>query len=150
MNILNNDKYLKEYIELCYQEWGNKKEIDITWYLDEKRKKIQKEDKVITILGLIDQNQMIGFISLFKYDGEECTELTPWYATNYIKKEYRKKGYSKLLNNAILQEAKELGYEKVYLKTSLVNYYEKYGAKYMKTISNGEKLYYIDLKKEKN
>ena len=47
---------------------------------------------------------MIGFISLFKYDGDERRDLTPWYATMYVKKEYRGKGYSKLLNDALIEE----------------------------------------------
>ena len=50
-----------------------------------------------------------------------------------------------MLNNAILKEAKRLGYKKIFLKTSLNNYYEKFGAKFIKNIDNGEKLYYIDL-----
>ena len=49
-------------------------------------------------------------------DGEERKDLTPWYATMYVKKEYRGKGYSKLLNDAILKEANNLGYNKIYLK----------------------------------
>lgn len=47
------------------------------------------------------------------------------------KKEFRGKGYSEILNDAILKEAKELGYNKVYLKSDLINYYEKFGAKYL-------------------
>ena len=72
-------------------------------------------------------------------------DLTPWYATMYVKKEYRHKEYSKILNNELLKEAKKLGYSKVYLKSDLINYYEKFGAKYIETLNNGEKLYYIDL-----
>lgn len=60
---------------------------------------------------------MIDFISLFKYDGEEIKDLTPWYATMYVKREYRNKGYSKILNDVILKEAVILGFSKVYLKT---------------------------------
>ena len=71
--------------------------------------------------------------------------LTPWYAPMYVKKEYRNKGYSKILNDAILNEAKKKGFDRIYLKSNLVNYYEKFGAKYIKTLSNKEKLYYIDL-----
>ena len=115
-------------------------------YIEEKRKKIINEDKVISVLGLIDNDILIGFISLFKYDGDERRDLTPWYATMYVKKEYRGKGYSKILNNAILEEAKKIGFDKIYLKTDLINYYEKYGAKYIGKLSNGESLYYIDLK----
>ena len=64
----------------------------------------------------------------------------------YVNDNYRSKGYSKILNKAILEEASSLGYDKVYLKSDLVNYYEKFGAKYIEDLSNGEKLYYIDLK----
>ena len=100
---------------------------------------------MISVLGLIENNELIGFISLFKYDGNKRNDLTPWYATMYVKKEHRKKGYSKLLNNAILKEAKELGYSKVYLKTDLINYYEKFGAKFKEKLDDKENLYYIKL-----
>lgn len=41
-------------------------------------------DKLISVIGLIEGNKLIGFISLFKYDGEERCDLTPWYATMYV------------------------------------------------------------------
>ena len=62
-----------------------------------------------------------------------------------MKKEYRGLGYSKILNDAILKEAKSRGFKKIYLKSELKNYYEKFGAKYIKDLQNGEKLYYINL-----
>ena len=64
----------------------------------------------------------------------------------YVKKEYRGKGYSKILNDAILSEAKNRGIDTLYLKTTLNNYYEKYGACFIKLLDNGEKLYKIDIK----
>ena len=97
-------------------------------------------------MGLIDKDKMLGFISLFKYDGDDRRDLSPWYATMYIKKEYRGLGYSKLLNDAILKEACKLGYNKVYLKSNLVNYYEKFGAKFIEELNNGENLYYFEVK----
>ena len=63
----------------------------------------------------------------------------------YVKKEYRKKGYSKLLNDALLKKTKSLGYTKVYLKSNLVNYYEKFGAIFIEKLNNGESLFYINL-----
>jgi hypothetical protein len=50
-----------------------------------------------------------------------------------------------LLNDAIINEARNLGYNKIYLKSDWVNYYEKFGAKYIEDLECGEKLYYIDL-----
>ena len=148
INIKNNINYLKEYISLCSKEWGSsktKEQLDL--YVNKKINKVLSNnyDKLISVLCLIANNELIGFISLFKYDDDERTDLTPWYATMYVKNEYRGKGYSKVLNDAILEEAKNLGYDKVYLKSNLVNYYEKFGAKYIEKLNNGENLYYIEL-----
>lgn len=87
----------------------------------------------------------MGFISLLKTDGNERTDLTPWYGTMYVKEEFRSNGYSKILNNAILEAAKKLNYNKIYLKTNLTNYYEKFGAKYLGKLNNDENLYYIEI-----
>lgn len=149
VNVKGNSEYLSEYIELCSYEWGSKKsKLEMQQYVEKRKKRILSDDKVISILGLVDRNNLIGFISLFKYDGENRKDLTPWYATMYVKKEYRNRGYSKLLNDAILKEAIKLGYKKVYLKTELDNYYEKFGAKYTGKLNESEKLYYFELNKE--
>lgn len=145
IKINTNKKFLEEYATLCYLEWSNK-EKDINSYVKYKVEKILNEDNVITILGLIKNHKLIGFISLLKKDGEERTDLTPWYATMYVKKEYRGLGYSKLLNKAILKEAKLLKYNKIYLKSNLINYYEKFGAIFMEQLKNKENLYYIEVK----
>jgi len=63
----------------------------------------------------------------------------------YIKEEYRGKGYSKILNKAILEEAKKRKIERIYLKNNLKNYYEKFGANYLEKLENGEKIYYFEL-----
>ena len=148
-NIKDKQEYLKEVSILTQKEWGKKNLTE-----DEFNSKIERKiNKIINLLDnpfyckliLLDDDKLIGFISIFPTDGEERKELTPWYATMYVKEEYRGKGYSKLLNEAILKEAKKRGFSKIYLKTDLINYYEKFGAKYMDDLSNGEKLYYIEL-----
>lgn len=144
INITNNTKYLKEYIALCYLEWSEKAK-ELTEYIDYKLRKLKIENNIILILGLVDHNKLVGFISLLKKDGDCEVELTPWYATMYVKKEYRGRGYSRILNDALLEKSKKLGYTKVYLKSNLINYYEKFGAIYIKKLENGESLYYIDL-----
>ena len=72
-------------------------------------------------------------------------DLSPWYATMYVKKEFRGKGYSKILNDYILKEAKNRGFKRIYLKTTLIDYYEKFGAKFLENLNDNEKLYYFDL-----
>ena len=148
INITNNNNYLLEYFSYCSKEWGSKKSnLELKEYAQNKTKELlkNKNDKIISILALIENNKLIGFISLFNYDGEYKKELTPWYATMFVKKKFRNKGYSKILHYAILTEAKKLGYSKIYLKTYLTNYYEKFGAIYIEKLPNNENLYYIKL-----
>lgn len=63
----------------------------------------------------------------------------------YVKKEYRNCGYSKKLNYAILNEAKNRKFKTVYLKTNLKNYYEKFGAIFIKKLKSNESLYKFEL-----
>ena len=142
INLKDSKKYLEDYVRLCSLEWGSPKSDD---EVKEKVSSILSGDKVISVLGLVDDDTLIGFISLFKYDGDERRDLSPWYATMYVKSEFRGKGYSKLLNDAIIEEARNLGYSKIYLKTDLVNYYEKFGFNYLEDLNNGEKLYYMEV-----
>ncbi len=147
-DLKEKQEYLQEVAILTEKEWGK--------YSSKEEFYKKVENKILKIksnfnnikyckLILLDDKDLVGFISIFPSDGEERKDLSPWYATMFVKKEFRNKGYSKILNNAILSEAKIRGFKKVYLKTDLVNYYEKFGAKYMQDLSNGEKLYYINL-----
>ena len=107
--------------------------------------KSRLNDDNYCFLVLLKDEKLIGFISMFPHDGDERKDLSPWYATMYVKEEHRGKGYSKILNDAILEEARKRGHKKIYLKTKLENYYEKFGAKYIEDLKCGEKLYCIDL-----
>lgn len=149
-NIKYKQQYIKEVAILTQKEWGSKINSD-----EEFKAKINKKiDKILKFLDnpsyckliLLDDNILIGFISIFPEDGEDRKDLTPWYATMFVKEEFRGMGYSKLLNEAILNEAKKRGFEKIYLKTDLVNYYEKFGAIFLEKLNEYENLYYFDLK----
>ena len=146
-NLKDKLEYLDEVARLEYEEWTDNKEENKEERIKRKKEKIccMFSNKSFCKLILVENNELVGFISIFPEDCEEEKELTPWYATMYVKKEYRGKNYSIILNDALLNEARKLNYHKIYLKTDLINYYEKFGAKYMDTLSNGEKLYYIEL-----
>ena len=149
-NIEEKQEYLEEVASLTQKEW-RKQNLSKKQFCEKVNKKIEKIKKLFKNryyckLILLDNDKLVGFISIFPTDGEEKKELSPWYSTMYVKKEYRKKGYSKILNDAILKEAKKRKIKRIYLKTSLDNYYEKFGAKYIEKLKNNEKLYYIDIK----
>lgn len=146
-NLLNKIEFLEEVATLEYEEWADNKENDKKNRIAKKIEKIKKNLTNVDFckLILLSDNKLIGFISIFPNDCNECINLKPWYATMYVKKEYRGKGYSKILNDAILKESRGRNYKEIFLKTELNNYYEKFGAKFIKKISNGEKLYKIEL-----
>ena len=148
-NIKNKPEYIEEVAILTQREWGVKgiSEDEFICRVNQKIRKIYNylDNPYYCKLILLDDDVLVGFISLFEQDGDERVDLKPWYATMFVKEEFRGKGYSKILNDAILDEARSRGFSVLYLKSDLVNYYEKFGAKYAEDLSNGEKLYYIEL-----
>lgn len=146
-NIKDKLEYLDEVALLEYNEWADDKENDkhnrIIKKIEKIKNNLNRND--FCKLILLDDDKLIGFISIFPTDGEEEKHLTPWYATMYVKSEYRGNKYSRILNDAILKEAKNRGFKEIYLKTTLNNYYEKFGAVYIKDLNNNEKLYKFNL-----
>jgi GNAT superfamily N-acetyltransferase len=129
-NIKDKLEYLEEIVELTHNEWGNR-------ILSEEDYRVWLQKKIISIKSMLDRNDycklilldednLVGFISLFPTDGDERSDLSPWYATMFVKKEYRGRGCSKILNDALLKESKKRGFERVYLKIDLNGYYEKF------------------------
>lgn len=152
-NIKDKQKYIEEVAILTQKEWGKQNLTEEEFKLKIKKKidkiKLNMDNPYYCKLILLDNDILIGFISIFPKDGEERQDLSPWYATMYVKEEYRGKGYSRILNDAILAEAKKRNIKKLFLKTDLENYYEKFGARYLEKLNNGEKLYYIDIPADK-
>lgn len=140
-------EYLDEVVELEYEEWADRKDIDKQDRLKRKKERICNSfsNKKFCKLILVNSDELIGFISIFPEDCDEVKDLSTWYATMYVKEKYRKQGYSKILNGAILTEAKNRGFKALYLKTDLKNYYEKFGAVFIKKLDNGESLFKIDI-----
>ena len=148
-NIKDKQEYLEEVAILTQKEWGKKcnTQAEFNQKILRKIEKIKDnlENKNYCKLILLDNDELVGFISIFEHDCDERKNLSPWYATMFVKKEYRGNGYSKILNDAILKEAKTRGVKRLYLKTTLDNYYEKFGAKHLETLTNNEKIYYFEI-----
>lgn len=146
-NLKDKLEYLDEVARLEYDEWADNKKINKEKRIDKKKKKIctMFTEKDFCKIILVDNDNLIGFISIFPKDCEEEKELTPWYSTMYVKKEYRHHGYSRVLNKAILKEAKNRKISVLYLKTNLENYYEKFGAIFIKNLKSGEHLYKFEI-----
>ena len=99
-------EFLKEVATLEYEEWADKPEEDKEARIKRKMEKIKikLKGKDFCKLILLDDDKLIGFISIFPQDCDECQKLSPWYATMYVKKEYRNQDRRKVLFVAKVSE----------------------------------------------
>ncbi|MBK5721998.1 GNAT family N-acetyltransferase [Dysgonomonas sp. Marseille-P4677] len=86
------------------------------WYI------LEKDGKFIGCAGLITND----FISRM--------DLYPWLAALFIDEEYRGNCYAQLLIEKIKSDAQKASFNKLYLSTDHIGFYEKYGWTY---IGNG-------------
>lgn len=78
--------------------------------------------------------QLIGCAGLITNDFISRMDLYPWLAALFIEEEFRGNEYAQLLVEKAKADAKKAGFEKLYLCTDHLGYYEKYGWAY---IGNG-------------
>ena len=96
-NLLDKIDFLKEVAILEYEERADNKEKDKKNRLAKKIEKIKsnlnKDD--FCKLILLSNDMLIGFISIFPNDCDECINLKPWYATMYVKKNIEERDIQK-------------------------------------------------------
>lgn len=78
--------------------------------------------------------ELIGCAGLITNDFISRGDLYPWINALFIDERFRGNRYGSLLIEYAKKNAKELGFEHVYLCTEHIGYYEKYGFNY---IGNG-------------
>lgn len=76
---------------------------------------------------LLYDNKIIGSYALLYNDLISRQDLMPWFGCLYINEDRRNKGLAgKLIKNALM-ETKRKGFDKLYLKTLLIGFYEYRG-----------------------
>ncbi len=81
------------------------------------------------LTGGMDSSEILGFYQLVENDGlTRNTELSPFVATLFILPQYRAgQGFGELLLTHAKYEAARLGYDRLYICTDHIGYYERYG-----------------------
>lgn len=98
---------------------------------------ILEQNKFDELLGggelfiLADGEKIVSFCTLTKNDCIKDDSLYPWIGFLYTAVEYRGYRHSEKVINAAYQSAKEQGYDRVYLATDHIGFYEKYGFIYL-------------------
>ena len=109
----------------CHQEDGS-----LEKSLSRSQERSNNKDHIpLTWVGL-ENEKISGMVSLVSNDHPDHPELSPWLASMFIHPEFRKKGYASQLIQRLHNEAKKLGYTKLYLFTPDADkLYEKNGWK---------------------
>lgn len=125
ISIRDNPQYVKPAIQYFQLRWATKDSMPVyedcishcpnsllplpQWYL------LMEEETIIGGAGLVTND----FISRM--------DLYPWVCALYIEKQYRGHAYGSLLLQQAKEDAKKAGFAHIYLCTSHIGLYERYG-----------------------
>lgn len=82
------------------------------------------------LLLLLDGEKIVSFVTLTPKDCIDDDTLFPWLGFFFTYPEYRGHRYGGKLLNHGAEEARKMGYKRVYLATDHIGLYEKYGFVY--------------------
>lgn len=99
-----------------------------------------QKDKLPQTYGLFINEEIIGIYMFLREDLTIRPDIYPWLGNVYIDKKYRKKGYTKILLQTVLENLKNNTSERIlYGYTMHVGLYEKYGWKFISNIDTYNK-----------
>ena len=131
INLLkNNPKHIPQLAAIWYDVLGS------VWLPDVPMERVitkfsghlNDEKLPITFIAL-DGDVPVGMCSLRENDGIR-PDLMPWLASLVVDPNYQKQGIAKMLIDTTIQQAKKLGFQKLYLfafDPTIPNYYSRLG-----------------------
>ena len=109
--------FLPELASLHYDEWRHLSP-DMT--LADRIRKLQgmaASDDMPFMVVAIEGNHLLGSAALVYEDMRTRKDLSPWLASVFVKREFRRKGIATILVRHIEKAAEERGIKKLYLFT---------------------------------
>ncbi|MEG0826321.1 MAG: GNAT family N-acetyltransferase [Bacilli bacterium] len=150
IKLIDNTKYLDELSLWMYNWWGKDEE----WSLDKIKEYLKNscnDEKLPQTYIALENTEVVGMCQISMYDLDVRPDLYPWLNNVYIKLEKRNLGISKLLIEYVIKEAKKMNLQELYLYTTHIGLYEKYGFKFISNIKtylkkdHVQRLYKLDL-----
>ena len=132
ISLRENPQYLDRAIQYIYSKWGNVN--NYLCYHDCIEHSVDVDNPVPRwYLMLEDDDTIIGCGGLLINDFISRMDLSPWISSMYVEESKRGNALGSKLLEHIESDAKKAGFDKVYLATVHIGYYEKYGFTYMGT-----------------
>lgn len=116
---------IKQAVEYFWKCWGN--DSNLIFYNDCIKNSFHKENSLPKFYIGIESDQIIGSYALLTNALISRQDLLPWFACLFVNKSHRNNGYAEMLLAHGLNQAKNKGFEHLYLSSDLLNFYEKKG-----------------------
>ena len=123
ISVREHPDLLDRAVDYFSSKWG----VDRQIYRDSISDSITTKNPLPRWYLMLKSHEIIGSFVLIENDFMVRKDLKPWLCALYVEEGERGKELGALLLSHARKEAKALGFDKVYLCTDHVGYYEKYG-----------------------
>jgi ADP-ribose pyrophosphatase YjhB (NUDIX family)/GNAT superfamily N-acetyltransferase len=118
-----------------HQKWGISKEA----YMSSMDESLLQKDAVPAWCVAMQDDHIVGGVGVIENDFHDRTDLTPNVCALYVEPEMRGRGIAGALLSFICEDMKRAGYERLYLVTDHISFYERYGWEFLCMVqSEGE------------
>ena len=126
LSLRENENYRDRAIHYIYSKWGNVN--NYLCYHDCIENSVNVESPLPRWYIMVDdEDNIIGCGGLLINDFISRMDLGPWISSLYVEENLRGQSLGAKLLEYIENDAKTVGFDKVYLATDHVGLYEKYG-----------------------
>ncbi|CAI8797329.1 GNAT family N-acetyltransferase [Kosakonia quasisacchari] len=80
---------------------------------------------------LVDDDQLLGTVGLWRCDLISRQDLFPWLAALYVKESARGQGLAGRLQRHVIEQAKAMGFQELHLYSACRDFYERFGWRYI-------------------
>lgn len=129
VSVRDNPEIIEAAINYIQSIWANPKSMRV--YEDCISTCIVSDNGLPQWYLLFDDEIIVGCVGLITNDFISRMDLFPWLCALYIEPKYRGNNYSKLLIDRVIIDTKKAGFNKLFLCTDHVGYYEKFGFNYL-------------------
>ncbi|WP_321322566.1 GNAT family N-acetyltransferase [Labilibaculum sp.] len=128
ISIRENPEYKDMAIEYFQRSW---KTVLPIIYQDCISHSISSQNPLPQWYLMVKDDEIIGCAGLITNDFISRMDLYPWICALFIEKNHRGNAYGSQLMEKAKVDAKKAGFNYIYLCTDHIEYYEKYGFKYV-------------------
>ena len=120
-----------EWLERAADYFSSRWNVDKQLYIDSMNDSLTTVKPIPRWYLMLRGDEIIGGFGLIENDFMVRTDLCPWLCALYIEPDERGQRLGAKLLSHSRSEAGKLGFGKVFLNTDHVDYYEKYGWRYI-------------------